>query len=150
MTTTTPTASVVQLLVETCRDGEDTFASAAGEISNAELRLCLEEMAHQRRQFANELEYALGEIGEEHEPPTHLIASLHRSWLNFGFVLSAGDDATILADCERTEARSEQEYHEALEMPDLHPKIRALVQGQRAAIAVSAERLRRCGLEHVL
>jgi uncharacterized protein (TIGR02284 family) len=147
---TTPTSSIVQLLVETCRDGEDTFSTAAADIDNPALKSCLQEMARERQQFADELEQTLAELGVGQENSTRLISSLHRSWLDFGFVLSAGDDATILADCERADARAQQEYREALAMPELHPKIRGLIHQQQTAIDSSAGRLRSCGLEHVL
>nr|ACO70943.1 NAD-dependent aldehyde dehydrogenase [uncultured Verrucomicrobiota bacterium] len=150
MTTSTPTASIVQLLVETCRDGEETFATAAADIGNPALKTCLQETAQERHRFADELQKTLAELGEGGETSAYLPASLHRTWIDFGFVLSAGDDATILADCERTEARSLQEYREALEMPELHPKVRGLISQQQAAIDLAAARLRRCGLEHVL
>ena len=65
MTTTThDIASVLNSLIETCKDGQEGFRSAAENVKNADMAALFRSYSSQRQQFAAELQTLVRGLGE--------------------------------------------------------------------------------------
>lgn len=112
----TDIAPVLKSLIETCRDGQEGFRSAAESLKHDErLRTFLFSCADQRARFAKELEAESQKLGEPyHSRNGSISGSLHRGWIHLKGTLSSNDPHSILAECERGEDSAVKEYKEAL------------------------------------
>lgn len=141
-TTTTSTSSILNSLIETCKDGQYGFQSAADTVSNADLRTLFNELSAQRAQFIEPLQNIVRSLGEDIEKSGSLAGTLHRGWIDIKAALSTGDEHAILAECERGEDSAVAEYREALEHAEMPAHVRALVREQSMAVQAAHDRVR--------
>ena len=66
-TTTKSIASILNPLIETCKDGQEGFRSAAENVKSADFKSLFAELSMQRQQFAGELQRLVLNLGEEAE-----------------------------------------------------------------------------------
>jgi uncharacterized protein (TIGR02284 family) len=66
-TTTSSIASVLNELIETCKDGQQGFQHAAENVKNARLQQLFQRLALQRGQFATQLQNLVRSLGEKEE-----------------------------------------------------------------------------------
>lgn len=119
----------VNLLIRTCRDGEEGFRACAGALPAGELRATLERHAGECAQAADELKTVLARHGAEPQDATSLPGALHRGWVIATGALSGGSEHAILAECERGEDVALRDYHIALEQ-DLPADVRQVIEHQ--------------------
>src|SRR5205085_2051257 len=94
--------STVNNLIETLKDGQEGFRQAAEAVKDPQLKSLFSEYAQQRSRFANELQSQAKSLGEtEPEESSSAAGAMHRAWINIKSVATSGDDAAILAECER-------------------------------------------------
>ncbi len=120
------TVSVLNGLIETCRDGEKGFTTAAEGSKSADLKQFFSEMASQRATFAHELEVKVTGLGGKPADMGHVAAVAHRGWMNIKTAVSGNDDKAILNECERGEDFAKKAFTDALNeaLPaDLRPMI---------------------------
>jgi len=141
-TTTASIASILNSLIETCKDGQYGFQSAADTVSNADLRTLFNELSAQRAQFIPPLQNVVSSLGEDTEKTGSLVGTLHRGWIDIKAALSTGDEHAILAECERGEDSAVAEYREALEHTELPENLRSLLQEQFMAVQAAHDRVR--------
>lgn len=141
-TTTASIASILNSLIETCKDGQYGFQSAADTVSNADLRTLFNELSAQRAQFIPPLQNVVSSLGEDTEKTGSLAGTLHRGWIDIKAALSTGDEHAILAECERGEDSAVAEYREALEHTELPDHLRSLLQEQYMAVQAAHDRVR--------
>ena len=125
--------SMLNNLIETCRDGQEGFRTAAEGVRSAELRELFHDYAHQRAGFAGELQDEVRRLGGEAEETGSLVASLHRGWMGLRAALEGGDDRAIVSECERGEDVALETYRSALDL-DMPANVRAMVERQFAEV----------------
>jgi uncharacterized protein (TIGR02284 family) len=141
MASTEQVVSTLNSLIETCRDGEEGFKTAAEGVDNAELKELFLSYSRQREDFAGELQDEVRRLGGDPEETGSVTASLHRGWMGIRAAVTGGDEASVLAECERGEDAARNNYQHALEaaLPD---EVRAVVERQYAGIKEGHDRLR--------
>ena len=136
--------SVLNGLIETCRDGQEGFRTAAEGVRGAGMRELFQGYARQRAAFAGELQDEVRRLGGEPEQTGSLVASLHRGWMGLRAALEGGDERAIAAECERGEEVAMSAYRSALDR-DMPASVRVLVERQFAEIRETHHQLGNLG-----
>ena len=133
--------STLNGLIETCRDGQNGFQTAAEGITNSELKTLFHGYSQQRAQFVGELQTEVRRLGGDPENMGSVAATLHRGWINIKSTVTGKDDSAIIAECERGEDSAVSAYRDALD-EDLPANIRTIVDRQYADIKQAHDRVR--------
>jgi len=136
-------ASVLESLIETVRDSQELFRSAAEDVKNPAFKAMFGELAVQRREFAGELQLLAADLGKEAHVTSSVGGAIHRGWMDIKAALASGDEHTVLTECERGEDYAVTEYREALTSGELSPRMREVIDAQFQSIYASHERMRR-------
>ncbi len=106
--------SVLEKLIETCRDGQEGYRDAAEHVKDPELRRYFNEISTTRADFAGQLENEVIRLGK-HDPDRKgsATAAIHRGWINLKASLGGGDHS-ILSSVEAGEDNAKKQYEEAL------------------------------------
>ena len=106
--------SVVEHLIDRCRDGQKGFREAANKVRSLELKSFCNEVSAERAGFAEELQAELATLGKpESKPSGTAEGGLHRAWVDTKMALG-GDDHTILEWLEQGEDVAKDAYKDAL------------------------------------
>ena len=135
------TASRVNELIVTCKDGEAGYRSASEGVKSAELKQFFAECAVQRSQFVGELQSLVRSLGGNPEHTGSFIAKLHRGWIDIKAVIEGRDEAGVLVECERGESIAKKAYTSVLK-ESLRPHVRDVVERQLASITAVHKRVR--------
>jgi uncharacterized protein (TIGR02284 family) len=138
------TISTLNNLIETCKDGQDGFRSAAGGVRSGELKTLFHAYAQQRAQFAAELQGEVRRLGGDPEETGSTAAALHRGWIDIKSAVTGEDEGAIISECERGEDSAVRNYEEALR-GDLPSDVRSTVERQLRQVKEAHDRIR--GLE---
>jgi uncharacterized protein (TIGR02284 family) len=133
--------STLNDLIETCRDGQNGFKTAAEGVKNPELKELFYHYSQQRASFVGELQEEVRRLGGDPENTGSAAAAIHRGWMNIVSVVTGGDDAKIIAECERGEDSSLKAYRDALET-DMPAGVREVVERQFASVKEAHDRIR--------
>lgn len=125
--------SVLNNLVETCKDGEQGFKEAAEGVKNPALKAKFLQYSRERAQMSSELQAEVRRLGGDPEKSGSMSASLHRGWLGIKSAVTGQDDHAILAEAERGEDVAKSAYEHALK-ETLPPSAQTLVQQQAAKV----------------
>ena len=128
-------------LIETCKDGENGFRTAAGGVTRPELKQLFDSYANQRGLFASELQGEVQRLGGKPETGGSVSAALHRGWINIKSLVTGRDEAAIIAECEQGEDVALKVYEEALQA-DLPADTDAVVRRQLAQVREAHDRVR--------
>ncbi|HWW76971.1 MAG TPA: PA2169 family four-helix-bundle protein [Pyrinomonadaceae bacterium] len=128
-------------LIETCRDGQEGFRTAAEGVQSSELKELFHSYSRQRASFVGELQDEVRRMGGEAEDSGSTTAALHRGWMGLKAALSGGDDRAVLAECERGEDAALSNYRAALGT-DMPASARSMVERQFAEVKEAHERVR--------
>jgi uncharacterized protein (TIGR02284 family) len=138
--TTNNTLDTVEKLIQTCRDGEEGYRSAAEHTKDAELRSFFNRQSMERARFTGELQTAARTLGEPSPSQDASMASkLHRAWFDLKQKLGGGE-VSVLESVETGEEAARQEYQEALSA-DLPYNVRSIVERQSESISVACDRV---------
>src|SRR5829696_5941992 len=107
--------STLNNLIETCKDSEDGFRTAADGVKNSELKTLFLTYSQQRAQFAAELQNEVRNLGGDPEDAGSVAASLHRGWINIKSTVTGEDEGAVISECERGEDSAVKNYREALD-----------------------------------
>jgi uncharacterized protein (TIGR02284 family) len=141
-TTTRSIASVLNSLIETCKDGQEGFRSAAENVKSADFKSLFSELSMQRQQFAGELQRLVLSLGEKAETSGSLGGALRRGWMDLKAAITSGDEHAILVECERAEDAAVAEYREALDHDDLPDNVRSIIRQQFMGVQAAHDRVR--------
>jgi uncharacterized protein (TIGR02284 family) len=119
--------TVLNHLIETCRDAERGFLSAANHVENPKLRTLFEQMAAQRVRIAVGLMPHAQRLGGEPAAEGTASATLHRGWIDIKSRLKPHDDNAILSEVERGDGVTLHAFQDALEGM-LPPDSRAVIE----------------------
>jgi uncharacterized protein (TIGR02284 family) len=141
------TASTLNELVQTCKDGENGFRAAAESVPDSNLRHLLESYAQQRAEFAAELQLEVRRLSEDPASGGHAAAALHRTWMDIKAGLTGHDEAAIIAECERGEDVAVRAYKKALDS-DLPNDLRVMVERQFVEVKDAHDHIRSLERSH--
>jgi uncharacterized protein (TIGR02284 family) len=133
--------STLNNLIETCKDGQNGFQTAADGVKNTELKTLFHAYGQQRAQFAAELQAEVRRLGGDPSQTGSVAATLHRGWINIKAAVTGEDEAAVIAECERGEDSAVRNYQEAINA-GLPEDIRAIVERQYMEVKEAHDRIR--------
>jgi uncharacterized protein (TIGR02284 family) len=125
--------SVLNDLIETCKDGEQGFRTAADKAKDSSLKSLFSKYASQRAGYVQELQSAVRELGGDPATTGHVVATLHRGWINLKEALSKDEDKALINECESGEDAAMKNYKDALSK-SLPAGVLSLVQKQFSGV----------------
>ena len=126
-------ASVLNDLVETSKDGEKGFNTAADDTKNPDLKTTFRRHAQECARSAADLQQLVSRLGSKPEAHGSVAGAVHRGWVNLKSAVTPRTDLAILEECERGEDVAKARYGKALES-GLPPDIRQVVERQYAGV----------------
>ena len=133
--------STLNNLIETCRDGQQGFQTAAEAVERGDLKQLFHGYSQQRASFVGELQGEVRRLGGDPENAGSVAATLHRGWIDLKAAVTGRDDAAILAECERGEDSAVSNYRDALGV-DLPANVRSIVERQFGEVKEAHDRVR--------
>lgn len=121
--------SILNDLIETCKDGEQGFRHCAEDINDPQMKTFFTSRAQTCTEAAAELTEIVISLGGNPAMHSSVSGTLHRRWVDIKSVITGKDDEAILNECERGEDVAVRSYRNALEK-ELPPDIRAIVERQ--------------------
>jgi uncharacterized protein (TIGR02284 family) len=134
--------SVLNNLIETCKDGQNGFQTAAEGVKHSDLKTLFGQYAQQRAQFAGELQAEVLRLGGDPTQTGSVAATLHRGWMNIKSAVTGEDENAVLAEAERGEDSAVANYKDALADQNLPADIRSIVERQSAQVKEAHDRIR--------
>ena len=133
--------SVLENLIETCKDGQKGYQEAASKVKRSDLKAFLNEQSLERSGFAGELEAELIRLGKPDKKVSGSVAgSLHRAWIDTKVGLGGGDK-TILEWLEHGEDTAKDAYQKAV-TGDLPENIAQIVRRQAARVQAAHDKVK--------
>ena len=126
--------STLNHLIETCRDGEHGFRTAAESLDAAPVRAAFTRFAEERRGFAEALQAEVRRLGAQPETEGSTAGALHRGWMNLKSAVTGRDEHAIFAAAETGEDSAKKAYEDALAQAGLPADVRGLIERQSAAV----------------
>jgi len=127
-------------LIETCRDGEQGFNSAADHAKNENLVAFFRRCSYQRAQFASELQAEVRQLGGDPTIKGSVSGAFHRGWMNIKSAVTGGDES-IVSECEWGEDSALHNYERVLKQ-NLPPNVLPVVKHQYTQIKDTHNRIR--------
>jgi uncharacterized protein (TIGR02284 family) len=125
--------SVIESLIETCKDGQKGYQDAAVHVKRSELKTYFNELSLERSRFAGELEAELIRLGKPDKKVSGSIGgAVRRAWIDTKVSLGGGDK-TILESLEAGEDTAKETYEKAVS-GDLPENIAQIVRRQAASV----------------
>jgi uncharacterized protein (TIGR02284 family) len=135
------TASTLNQLIQTCKDGEAGFLAAAEGVEDLNLRRLFESYCQQRAEFAAELQLEVRRLAEDPVESGHAMAALHRGWMDIKAGITGRDEGTIISECERGEDIAVRHYEKALDS-GLPADLRVMVERQFLLVKEAHDQIR--------
>jgi uncharacterized protein (TIGR02284 family) len=135
---------VAKELVETLKDGERGFASAAEKLRDsdrAEWASTLARFSEQRAGFRREIVELGHAYDEDVDESGTAAAALHRGWIALKDALTGDDAGSVLGAAVTGEDHAVSEYEKALDR-DLSPGFRDVVTRQHAAVVAARDEVK--------
>jgi uncharacterized protein (TIGR02284 family) len=136
--------SVAKELVETLKDGERGFASAAEKLRDSdrqEWATTLQKFSEQRADFSREIVEMGHEYHEDVDESGTVTAALHRGWISLKDALTGDDAGSVLGAAVTGEDHAVSEYEKALQQ-DLSAGFRDVVTRQHAAVVAARDEVK--------
>lgn len=133
--------SVLNDLIETCKDGEQGFRTAAEGVSRADVKSRFLQYSQERAQMSAELQDEVRRLGGDPERGGSMSGALHRGWMDVKSAVTGRDEHAILAEAERGEDAAKSTYESALREP-LPPTAHTLIEQQARRIRQAHDEVR--------
>jgi uncharacterized protein (TIGR02284 family) len=133
--------SILNNLIETCKDGELGFKTAAEGLKSAETKTKFLEYSRQRAEMVRELQSEVRRLGGDPEKSGSVAGTMHRGWLDIKSVITGKDDHAIVAEAERGEDVAKSAYETALK-DALPVTAQTIVQQQAAKVRQAHDHVR--------
>jgi len=127
-------------LIETSRDGEKGFRTAAESVKDENLKTYFRRCSLQRAQFASELQAEVRQLGGDPSEGGSVSGAFHRGWMNIKSAITGGDE-DILSECEWGEDSALRNYERVLKQ-NLPPNVLPVVKHQYTEIKEAHNRIR--------
>lgn len=133
--------SVVEALIETCKDGQKGYQDAASHAKRSDLKTFFDGQSSERGRFAQELQNELPKLGEPGKKVSgSASAALHRAWIDTKVSMGAGDKA-ILDSVEKGEDNAKESYQKALS-GSLPVGVAEIVRRQAASVQKAHDKVK--------
>jgi uncharacterized protein (TIGR02284 family) len=132
--------SLLEHLVETCRDGEQELRRAATKLPDNGFRALCDAYAGQYATFAAELELEIGRLGGRARAPRRNDLE-QPGWIHLAHKGTGEDASCIETECELGESASLRSYEEVL-AHELPAEVRSMLVRQYAELKRAYERAR--------
>src|SRR5688500_13400194 len=109
--------STLNDLIQTCKDGELGFRTAAEGLKSTDIKATFLEYSRQRAEMVRELQNEVRRLGGDPEKAGSVSGSLHRGWLDIKSAITGKDDHAIVAEAERGEDVAKAAFENALKEP---------------------------------
>jgi uncharacterized protein (TIGR02284 family) len=136
--------SVLNDLIETCKDGANGFRTAAAAVQNDDAKTLFTSRVPAIEGAAAELQAHVRRLGGDAETTGTLAAAVHRSWIGLKAAVTGKDEAAIITECERGEQLAVKNYEDALKK-GLPVDVAAVVERQYRGAVQNLERVRALG-----
>jgi uncharacterized protein (TIGR02284 family) len=107
--------SVLNDLIETCKDGQEGFKTCAEDIKNPELKNLFIQRSADCASAAAELQATVRSLGGDPETSTSVSGDMHRRWVDVKSMFTGKDEEAVLNEAERGEDHAKKAYKKALE-----------------------------------
>jgi uncharacterized protein (TIGR02284 family) len=141
-TATDNTISVLNELIQTCKDGSAGFQNAADNVKDVDLKPLFEKYAAQRREFAVKLQAMVAQLGGEAEDSGSTAGVIHRGLMDLKAVWTDLDRKATLNECERGEDYAVKAYQKAMEDKSIHADALALIAAQYEDVKKAHDNIR--------
>lgn len=138
---TKETQSIMNNLIETCKDGQKGFEDAAHHVKDSGLRALFLEYSQQRAAFAGELQQEVQRLGGNPEKSGSTTGALLRGWIDFKAKFTGDSDAAVIAEAESGEDSAKEAYEKAIKK-DLPFNIKTIVAKQLEEVLKAHGRVR--------
>jgi uncharacterized protein (TIGR02284 family) len=128
------TRSIINDLIQTCKDGQKGFQEAADHVRDANVKALFLQFSQQRSKFAGELQQEVMSLGGEPEKSGSTMGALHRGWIDFKTKVTGQSDAAAIREAESGEDAAVKAYEDALSKESLPANIREIVERQYEAV----------------
>jgi uncharacterized protein (TIGR02284 family) len=133
--------SLLNGLIETCRDGQEGFKEAAEGVKRSDLKTMFYEYSQQRAEFAGVLQGLVRSLGGDPETEGSVSGAIHRGWIDLKSAITGGDDQSILNECERGEDSAKNTYSDALKL-NLPADVTDILQQQYQSVLAAHNRVK--------
>ena len=133
--------SILNGLIETCKDGEEGFRDAAEGVNRSDLKTIFYELSQQRSQFVGVLQQLVRSLGGEPESGGSISGAIHRGWMDIKSLVTGKDEGAILNECERGEDHAKDAYTKALEY-DLPNNVADVLAQQSQSVLAAHNRIK--------
>ena len=133
--------SILNGLIETCRDGQEGFKEAAENATTPELKNFFRDVSRDRARCVGELQQEVRTLGGDPEKSGSTAGTLHRVWIDIKGTLTGKDDGSILSEAERGEDSAVKAYEGALKEA-LPANCKSTVQKQFGDIKLTHDRVK--------
>lgn len=128
-------------LIETCRDGQYGFKTAAEDVERPDLKTVFYELSQQRADFTGVLQELVRSIGGDPATSGSMSGAVHRGWMDIKSAVAGRSEEAILNECERGEDYAKDAYIEALNTP-LPENIADVVRQQSQAVTAAHNKIK--------
>ncbi len=133
--------SVLENLIQVCKDGQKGYQEAASKVKRSDLRTFFNEQSLERSRFAGELEAELIRLGKPDKKVSGSVAgSVHRAWIDTKVGLGGGDKA-ILDWLEHGEDTAKDAYQKAV-TGNLPEDIAHVIRRQTTSVQAAHDRVK--------
>lgn len=133
--------SVIENVIERCKDGQKGYQEAASKVKRADLRTFFNEQSLERSRFAGELQSELIRLGKGDDKPSGTVSgTLHRAWIDTKVALGGGDKA-ILEWLEQGEDVAKEAYQKALSA-SLPADVAEIIRRQAASVQQAHDKVK--------
>jgi uncharacterized protein (TIGR02284 family) len=133
--------SILNDLIETCRDGREGFNEASENATSPELKNFFRQASRERARFVGELQQEVRTLGGDPEKSGSTAGALHRVWIDIKGTLTGKDDGSILNEAERGEDSAVKAYEDALKQR-LPANCESIVQKQFSEVKLTHDRVK--------
>ena len=133
--------SILNDLIETCKDGERGFRESAEGVTDPQLKGLFQKYSSQRQEFGRELQAEVRRLGGDPDNSGSVAGSLHRGWINIKAAVTGKDESAIISEAERGEDSAVKSYEDALKK-NLSADLEQIVRRQYSEIKAVHDRVR--------
>ena len=141
--------SVLNDLIETCKDGEYGFRTCAEGVKEASLKQVFEKRAQDCASGASELQRLIGQYGGKAEDSGSLTGAVHRGWVKVVDAVTGKSDKAMLDECERGEDAALARYRAALKKEGLPTDVLAVITRQQQGVQRNHDQVKALRDSHV-
>ncbi|MDQ2756595.1 MAG: PA2169 family four-helix-bundle protein [Actinomycetota bacterium] len=138
-------AKIAKDLVETLKDGQKGFASAAEKLTESERpewAATMRRFEQQRAAFAQEIVSLGHDYGDDVDESGSTLAAAHRGWLSLKDALTGDKPNGVLDAAVSGDNHTVSEYEKALKEDDLSEGFRTVIQRQHGEVVAARDEVK--------